>query len=1203
MDHRGAVKGSVTVVGIGAAAGGIAPLKTFFSNVPPDAGISWVVVLHLSPDHVSKLPEVLQTSTSMPVGEVVGRTPIETNHVYVVAPNKTLEMVDDTLVVHEQTRAEQRRSPIDLFFRTLANTHQERAGCVILSGAGTDGSNGLKKIKEHGGLTLAQPPGEAQHPDMPARAAETGFVDLVVPAAQMPQRIVEYFRRLHGQPEAENRAGLVNRDELRKLKSLLRARTGHDFDGYTDPAIQRRAERRMRVHTLDSFAAYAAFLQTHPDESTALMKELLFSVTTFFGDPKAWRSLEQHVVPKLLSTKRAHDKFRVWVPGCATGEEAYSIGIIIAERLREAAEAPAVQVFGTDVDADAITFAREGRYSAAEVTDVPEERLRRFFDRDESGYRVRREIRETVLFARHNVITDPPFSHLDLVLCRNMLISLDRAVQERIFETFHFALLPGGYLVLGPRESPDAGESLFSRVDAEAPVYESAVVAVRVARREDPAPAPPKEHAPAAARTFPPVPIDLHHRLLEQYGGPSVVVTDEYDVLHISERAGRYLHLPGGEPSRSVLQLVRPELQLDLLSALRQSARERRPVDVNGIRVALDDGTRLVDIAVRPALRVGSEPRGYFLVMFRESGTTDESDTIRLERIAPGEQWADEELDRLKAELQTTVAQYQAQVESAQSTNEELQSLNEELRSAAEELETSKEELQSVNEELITVNEELKIKIEELGLTNNDFQNFLNASDIATIFLDRGSYVKLFTAQAQDIFNLRQGDVGRQLSNITTRLKYDGVHEDIRTVLDTLQTVEREVYSDDGRCHLMRVRPYRTTDNRIEGVVLTFQDISARREAEKRGRELDERLRLLMESAVDYAIFTLDESGRIESWNPGAQRMFQYSADEVVGQPSEILFTPEDRAEKVPEKELETARQTGRASDERYHLRKDGSRFYVSGITTRLGEGGIGFAKIARDLTSRREADEALKLAHADLEERVRDRTRSLEDGKAIVTQLLRRIVDAQETERARIARDLHDSLGQQVTALRLTLERHKAQCDAGQQDHDLDDALALTSAVGEQMDFLARQLRPAALEDLGLAAALPRFVNAWSRHVGIPAESRVEHFRGVSLNADVETTFYRVAQEALNNIAKHAHASRVDVLLSTRDGHAVMIVEDDGVGFDPAGHGPELRGIGLATMRERASLAGVSLDIESEVGRGTSVYLRAPLWSAGRRT
>jgi PAS domain S-box-containing protein len=544
-------------------------------------------------------------------------------------------------------------------------------------------------------------------------------------------------------------------------------------------------------------------------------------------------------------------------------------------------------------------------------------------------------------------------------------------------------------------------------------------------------------------------------------------------------------------------------------------------------------------------------------------------------------------------------------VEEAKASNEELQAMNEELRSAAEELETSKEELQSVNEELTTVNQELKIKIEELGITNNDFQNFINATDIGTIFLDRSLRVKFSTPRAREVFNLLESDIGRPLSDITHNLLYTDIHRDVARVLDRLQTIECEVQTRDGRWQLLRMLPYRTSDNHIDGVVLTFHDTTDRRLAESLVRLSEERLRALIDSAFEYAIFTMTPEGIVDSWNTGAERMFGYAADEILGSAADVLFTPEDRENGVLARELEEARRSGRAANERYQLRKNGSRFYCSGITRRLGRGeDASFAKIARDLTSQKQSAEALQQAHDDLEQRVTDRTKELrasvaehEMAKTSVTNLLHRIVSAQEDERRRIARDLHDHLGQQLTALRLAVERAARPDAAGAADDPINRALALIQQVGRDVDFLSWELRPAALDELGLGAALPRYVAEWSGYVGIQAECRVTNVDRASLPRDAQVAFYRIAQEALNNVAKHAQASRVDVTLSTVKGEVVLVVEDDGVGFDPAAE-PTARGLGLAGMRERAGLVGATLQIESSSGKGTSLFLRRRLSS-----
>jgi two-component system CheB/CheR fusion protein len=533
--------------------------------------------------------------------------------------------------------------------------------------------------------------------------------------------------------------------------------------------------------------------------------------------------------------------------------------------------------------------------------------------------------------------------------------------------------------------------------------------------------------------------------------------------------------------------------------------------------------------------------------------------------------------------------------------------MNEELRSAAEELETSKEELQSVNEELTTVNQELKVKVDELASTNNDLRNLISATDLAAIFLDRSFRVKMSTPAVQRIFNLLPTDTGRKLTDITHHLAYTRLEEDVTTVLQQLHTIEREVQTRDGRCFLMRLLPYRTSDDRIDGVAITLLDISARVDAERRARTDEQRLRLLIDSASEYAILTMDQQARIDSWNAGAQRLFGYTAEDIIGKPSAVLFTPEDRAAGIPERELERAARQGVSEDERWHLRKDGSRFYTSGITTCLGEGAtLGFAKIARDLTAQRDHARALKQAHEDLEKRVSRRTSELEaevarrtDAQTHVRRLLARLITAQEDERARIARDLHDELGQQITALRLTLERVRRSAAPPPAVEEIDRALELAEKVNRAVDFLAWELRPAALDHLGLAAALPKFVQEWSVHYGIEAKTHTVGHLGGQLAQDAEITFYRVAQEALNNVAKHAHAGRVDVLLENRGESLVLVIEDDGVGFEVGSSSLEDRGLGLAGMQERAALVGATLHIESTPGVGTSVFLRCSLPNA----
>jgi PAS domain S-box-containing protein len=702
-------------------------------------------------------------------------------------------------------------------------------------------------------------------------------------------------------------------------------------------------------------------------------------------------------------------------------------------------------------------------------------------------------------------------------------------------------------------------------------------------------------------------PLDAHHRLLEEYAPPSLIVTEDNSIVHVSTRAAAYLQMPAGEPSRDLLKLIRPELRAELRAALFQAFKDRTSIVVTNLPVVIDGGERRVDLTVRPVLREDEPTRGFFLVMFADRNGSGEMGPGVKPLDASSEPMArelGEELSRVKTQLRTTIEQYEAHVEEAQASAEEHQAMNEELRSLAEELETSKEEIQSVNEELTAVNQELKVTIEELRLRNDDFQNLINSTDIAAIFLDRSLRIKLTTPRAQEIFNLRDNDIGRPLSDITHRLIDTDLAADLRPVLEQLQPVDREVLTISNRWLLMHVRPYRTSDNRIDGVVLMLQDITEKREAERAVALSEERLRLLLDSVTDYAIFTMSSAGVVDSWNIGAERMFGYRTEQIVGHPFEVLFTDEDRKADVPAEELERATREGRTLDERYHVRADGTRFYASGVTTRMGRrAGSGFAKIARDLTVQQHVAKALRESHSRLDQRVAERTQELETAVADqesarkqVVNLLRKLVTAQEDERARIARNLHDQLGQRLTALRLSLERVQERLSANDTSRqEVGRALSLTNLIDADVGFLSWELRPAVLDHLGLGVALPRYAREWSEHYGIELACKCDSFQSGRLTQEGEVALYRIAQEALTNVAKHAHASRVDVLLESRDDSVVLVVEDDGVGFDASDDSFRDRGAGLLGMRERAALIGAEFQLESQHGEGTSIFVRYP--------
>ncbi len=986
------------IVGLGASAGGIQALRQFFEHVPEDSHMAYVVILHLSPDHDSQLAQVLQAVTILPVTQVTEKVKIEPDHIYVVPPNQHLIMEEDFIVPSVNVYTEERRAPVDIFFRTLADSHGPRAVSVILSGTGANGSMGLKRVKEGGGAAYVQNPREAEFNEMPRNAIATELIDEVLPVAQIPGHIIAYRNSL-STVEIAVEAAQPPEPQLQALRGILtqlRLRTGHDFSNYKRPTLLRRVERRINVRDLPDLPSYAAFLQENIEESSALLKDLLISVTNFFRDKKPFAALEGDVFPALFRDKHSEDEVRIWVAGCATGEEAYSLAMLVAERTIGVLDAPKVQIFATDLDEAAIAAAREGLYTLNDAADVSAERLQRFFKKEGDRYRVIREIREMILFANHNFLKDPPFSRLDLVSCRNVLIYLNASAQERIMETFHFALKPGSYLFLGSAESVDGASDLYATVSRENRIYQARQATIRqypvpesVPRK---LPKQPPAVKPNEGETRPPNRLsfgELHQKLLEQYAPPSLVVNEEYDIVHMSEKVGGFLELSGGEPTKNLLKLVKPDLRLELRSALYQALQGQTAIEARNVGWTNNGQRESVTIHVKPVTKPEDPAKGFLLVLFEPQEPEQNQQKAVLAADETIARQLEEELIGVKAQLRLSDEQHEYQAEELKASNEELQAMNEELRSAAEELETSKEEQQSINEELRTVNQELKVKIEEISITSNNLQNLINSADVATIFLDRAFCTRFYTPAARQIFNLIPSDYGRPISDITHRLENGNLLPDAQTVLEKLTGIEREVMTTDQRAFMMRMLPYRTTEDRINGVVITFFDITLRKQAEKALLGSQQRLRLLIESARDYAILSIDTQRQVVSWSSGAQTMFGYGEADIIGKSGDLIFVPEDRDQKVPEWDAQTAEKEGRAENERLHLRQDGSRFWGSGITRPLSdeEGKtIGFVKIIRDLTEHKQAQEDLRQAEeryrSQLETEVHKRTAELKESR-----------------------------------------------------------------------------------------------------------------------------------------------------------------------------------------------------------------------------
>ena len=957
------------IVGIGASAGGLAALMRFFEAMPASNGMAFVIILHLSPKHESNVAGILQRVTRMAVTQVTGPLRIEPDHVYVIPPSHDLTMDDGELRLAEPQRTSGPHVAIDLFFRTLAQVHQERAVAIVFSGTGTDGAAGLARVKERGGVTLAQSPDDAEYDGMPRAAIATGVVDFVQAAAEMPQRLLDLWANASrislpsGDPTLKSlplqtiEATREAETALRDIMALLRAYSKNDFRHYKRATVLRRIERRLQVRSLPDLPAYRDYLREHPEESKPLLQDMLISVTNFFRDREAFDALEREVLPRLVADRHPEQPLRVWVAGCATGEEAYSVSMLLREQLDHAS--PEYQVFATDIDEKAIGLGRAGLYPASILTDVTPGRLQQFFTKEQDHYRVIKPVREKVLFAEHNVLRDPPFSRVDLICCRNLLIYLDREAQIRILEMFRFALKPGGYLFLGSSESADAAPNLFTVVDKKHRIYRTNPLAHAVRHLSLPVDTTVDRllhHRLRDARgdKQPPSFAELHQRGIEKSVSPSVLVDAKHNVLHLSDEVGKFLLHGGGAPSLNLLANVQAELRAELRMAFFQSSQTGAVVQTRVVPTHRGETSVWVRMTVRHFTQ--GDEAGLSLVIF------DEMPGLSREVAEPGEpaqqlviDQLEVEIRQLKEHLQETIEQAETSTEELKASNEELQAINEELRSATEELETSKEELQSINEELITVNFELKVKVDETSKINDDLQNLIASSDIATVFIDRGMRIKRFTPQAATIFNLIASDMHRSLLDITHRLDYDALASDTERVFKSLNSLERQVSSSDGRHYLARIRPYRTTDDRIDGAVLTFVDVTALRRAEADLRAGEERLRIAAETTKDYAILTVDEAGLITNWNLGAERIFGYTEDEMLGQPIALIFTPEDRAAGAPEQEMQRAREEGRSQDDRWQLRQDGTTFFCSGVMTPMAGETAGFVKIARDMTANRE--------------------------------------------------------------------------------------------------------------------------------------------------------------------------------------------------------------------------------------------------------
>jgi two-component system, chemotaxis family, CheB/CheR fusion protein len=1193
------------VIGMGASAGGLEAFQKFFSRMPPDSGMAFIVVQHLDPHHATMMPELLRKGTTMAVEQVQDETPVEPDRVYVIPPNATLTIEAGVLRVKAPIEPRGVRMPIDSLFHSLAEDQGHRAVCILFSGTGSDGTLGLRSVKEHGGLAVAQTPESARHDSMLRSAIGTGLVDHVLPPEEMPAKLLEHAAYLCNL-EAKGGGGLFDEtgDQLARICGFLRRKTSHDFSRYKTATLVRRIQRRMLVLQIASASDYVERIRQDPREAEQLFRDLLIGVTQFFRDPQAFAELARDVVPQIVRQAGPDGAVRVWTPGCATGEEAYSVAILLKEEEARQEVRPRVQIFAGDIDDEALEFARQARYPEGIAEHVTPDRLRRFFTKENHSYRVAKEIRELCIFSTHNLIKDAPFSRLDLVVCRNVLIYLEADLQRHVASLFHYALRTGGYLFLGPSESVAGPADLFRTIDKKQrifqrnetitappltfPLPDRALVERPTARPWVPRTATAGQRDSVAA---------LERILLDHYAPAWVIINAQGESVYFSPRTGKYLEPAVGTPSMDIVSMARKGLRLDLRAAIHKARKTGEPVVHEGVAVETNGDLQQINLIVRP-LHEGSDDSGLFLVVFQELGPPKSlKEAKKHKRSGEGDPLVEQlesELRMTKDHLQATIEEVETSNEELRSSNEELLSTNEELQSANEELQTSKEELQSVNEELETINAELGKKVEELDVANGDMQNLLQSTQIPTVFLDKELRIKRFTEAATRVFRLIETDVGRPIGDIAHRFETNLI-EDLKEVLRTLAPKDHQVrLADQTATYLMRILPYRRMDNVIDGVVLTFLDVTAlNRALEQHGR-----LAAIVESSQD-AIVGRTFDGVVTTWNEAATRMFGYTEAEALGRPISVIV-PDDGSEELERVHAQLRRGEIVAPFESVRRTRDGRRLAVSVAISPLKDVSgrlIGSSAIFRDISDLKRAQEVLrKEAH------YKDQFLAL------------------------LSHELRNPLAPLRTSLELLRRR-------GQADEEVERSLDVMERQLSHMTALVDQLMDASRissgkivlnrEDLDLVGLFRTAVDDY-RFLLERAELRLElHLPARPLFARADRT--RLTQALGNLLANAAKFTdrggtiTVTLVEAPNGRSAVLTVRDDGVGIEPdvlarlfqpfmqadptAGRTRGGLGLGLALVRGLVESHGGSVEARSGGrGKGAEFIIRLPLLTTDER-
>jgi two-component system CheB/CheR fusion protein len=993
--------GPLCIVGIGASAGGLEALESLFLKMPSDSNMAFVIIQHLAPKHKSIMGSLLQKYTGMSILQMNDGMKVEPNCMYLNPADKDVSILNGVLYLSDPMESHSARLPIDYFFRSLAVDQREKAICIVLSGTGTDGTLGLKAVKGEGGMIMAQAEKQAKYDSMPRSAINTGLVDFILPVEKMPSELSKYVK--HPYMKDADKPVTPKQEYMNTLKKIflvIRSTTGHDFSNYKMNTIRRRIERRMAVHQIDRLTEYLRYLRENPSEVDTLYKDMLITVTNFFRDPDAFDLLSKKTIPDLLKQKKPDSTLRIWVPGCATGEEAYSLAILIHEAMDRFDKHLNVQIFATDIDSEAVEFARAGIYPDSIAADVFDKRLKRFFIKTDGTYSVKKQIRESVVFAVQNLIKDPPFSKLDLLSCRNVLIYMDSVLQKQILPLFHYVLNHNGVLFLGTSESIGEFADYFSPVSTKWKVFRRKGVSLD--RVEHPA-------LPFYDTTADLQRIDdnkiltdtnirqlIESTILQDYAPACVLINDKHEIIYFHGNTDMFLSPPMGEPSFNILKMAREELRYSLSTLVHQAAKEKAAVSQKALQIKHDGQARTIDLIVRP-LADRTFMTGLLMVIFEEI-IPPAAPTVKKKKKPAASKEQDprissleQELQSTKEYLQTTIEELETSNEELKSTNEELQSTNEELQSTNEEMETSKEELQSTNEELETVNSELQSKVDQLSRANNDLNNLLASTDIGTIFLDTDLNISRYTPSMTGLFSLIQSDIGRPITDITSITKYQDISKDTKHVLDTLMTIEKDIETRDHNWFQMHVMPYRTVDNVIDGVVITFFDITELKKVkddlensrnvmekkveertadlkvlnkklsmeieERERREADLRRMAVVVRDSNDAITIQDLKGNILAWNRGAEKMYGWSEAEAMNMNIRDIIQKEQRKEALDH--IKKAAEEEVPSFETRRITKDGRMLDVWMVVTKLVDDKGRTTSIAtteRDITGRGKA-------------------------------------------------------------------------------------------------------------------------------------------------------------------------------------------------------------------------------------------------------